>query len=73
MSDLDSNLLEGVKVPLCGRCQRSHNGLTFHKITNPIIASVYETYTHWAMCPTLKEPILMAKRDVAHLKINATE
>ena len=46
----------------CARCGGAHIGLTFHELIHPIAAEedveAY-TFTHWATCPTTKEPIVM--------------
>lgn len=47
----------------CARCHGDgHTGLTFKPLTHPMEAEpgveAY-TFTHWAMCPSNGEPILM--------------
>lgn len=40
----------------CARCDgEGHDNITFV----PFTQKVDEKYTHWAMCPTLNEPILL--------------
>jgi len=40
----------------CARCGKDHIDIYFETFTNP---PTINKYTHWAMCPTLSEPILM--------------
>lgn len=52
----------------CARCDGDgHPGITFKRLTRPIElepgVKAY-TLTHWAMCPTTGEPILMRFVDV---------
>ena len=55
---LDTDL--GVNMPDCARCGTGgHEGIMFRRFTNPIGA-----FTHWALCPTNGEPILMAAQHV---------
>lgn len=42
-----------VTVKNCARCRREHVELRFDIITG------HDKYTHWALCPVRKEPILM--------------
>lgn len=39
----------------CARCLGDHLGMKFSKLTNPS-----KEWTHWTMCPTLNEPIMLA-------------
>ena len=44
----------------CARCGGDgHPDLLFHPYTHPVECEEIE-FTHWAICPTLKEPILFA-------------
>jgi hypothetical protein len=38
----------------CARCDGDHEDLELHRLSN------HEKYTHWAMCPVLGQPILVA-------------
>jgi hypothetical protein len=43
----------------CARCHgEKHNNLEFKKLTNPMVVGDV-TITHWAMCPSINEPILL--------------
>jgi len=55
---LDGQAPMEVDISGCGRCQRNHNDLTFTALTHP-----HNDYTHWAMCPTVHQPILMKVTD----------
>lgn len=41
-------------VQNCARCGGTHASLTFTALTAPT-----DEYGHWAMCPTLQQPILL--------------
>ena len=41
-------------VECCPRCAGEHEGLTFTPL------AVSDEFTHWASCPTTREPILAA-------------
>ncbi len=43
----------------CARCKGDHGGLTFTEFTNPSNSM----FTHWCMCPTSGEPILLTQSD----------
>ena len=45
----------GVNMPNCSRCDGSHDDVMFQPFTKPS-----DAYTHWAMCPTTNEPIVMS-------------
>ncbi len=52
----------------CARCKgEGHAGLDFKEFTHPFVIEVDpETeWSHWAMCPTVNEPILMAVVGIA--------
>lgn len=56
MSNLEAVMKTNVKC--CARCEANHMNLTFQTFRIP----VHEDgclFTHWAMCPTTQEPILM--------------
>jgi hypothetical protein len=40
-------------INCCARCQSDHTDLELLPLSN------HEKYTHWAMCPTLGQPILV--------------
>lgn len=46
----------------CARCGEDHKTLTFAALTTPMRVDLgqrdWEEFTHWAMCPTLNEPIM---------------
>lgn len=56
-----SDMPEIVTVDIinCSRCGEDHSDLTFKKLTCPIIVSEGERWTHWASCPSTREPIIM--------------
>jgi hypothetical protein len=43
-----------VSIKRCARCGGDHLSLIFTPLSNPP-----HEFTHWAMCPVSKEPILM--------------
>lgn len=44
----------------CARCLGDgHPGLEFKPLTHPVEIGDEVRYTHWALCPTNGEPILM--------------
>lgn len=61
----------------CARCGQAHDGLAFKPLTNPIESSLFESLTHWAMCPELDQPILLGHRELSQFvgcissKVNA--
>lgn len=50
-----------LKVLVCARCRMDHDDVEFLPLTEPT-----RTFTHWAICPELGEPILF--RQVNHLR-----
>lgn len=52
-----------VKIDLktCPRCGNTHEGLEFSHITKPILDREGFGWDWWAACPTLNEPILLAR------------
>ena len=48
----------------CARCLgEGHEGLIFQPLTHPVefdLELMQENFTHWALCPTNGEPILMS-------------
>jgi hypothetical protein len=47
-----------VIVKSCARCGEDHTYLEFKLFTEPMVIAEI-TFTHWAVCPVTKEPILM--------------
>ena len=47
-----------VRMRGCARCQGEGHELTFIPFTRPVKTGGL-TFTHWAICPTLNEPILL--------------
>lgn len=45
----------------CARCGGHHDNLPFKIFTRPVMehADIRPAYTHWAMCPESKQPILL--------------
>lgn len=41
----------------CARCNGTHENLEFKPLTNHPIDGF--TFTHWAICPTMDEPLLL--------------
>lgn len=49
-----------INIKHCARCEQDHADLEFAAFTkHPIEHSDGIVSMHWAMCPVLKEPILM--------------
>jgi len=46
----------------CARCGETHPNLEFEKLARAFISDT-ETYQYWAMCPKLREPVLLAVLD----------
>jgi hypothetical protein len=50
-----------VSINGCARCEgEGHKDLLFHPFTHPIVMDDGYTFTWWAMCPTVNEPIMLA-------------
>ena len=51
----------------CARCGGTHQGLEFKPFTRhpsrDALGESFPIYTHWAMCPDIKEPVLMYMTD----------
>ena len=43
-----------MKIVNCARCQKDHEKLLFKKLQNSCL-----TFTHFSICPTNKEPLLL--------------
>jgi hypothetical protein len=49
----------------CARCHgNGHQGLIFQPLTHPIEMDLTRRLTHWALCPTNGEPILLRMQAV---------
>ncbi len=49
-------------IGVCPRCGSNHGERPFQELTrpsNPLVGELLP-YTHWAMCPTTHEPIMLA-------------
>jgi hypothetical protein len=51
-----------VKIIDCARCGKFHRGIKFKKFTRPLQEAVLKGFTHFAICPKTKEPILLKKQ-----------
>lgn len=49
-----------IHIKRCARCDGEHE-LEFTEMSGDPIRTPDGTYTHWAMCPTTNQPILMAR------------
>ncbi|MFB6372268.1 MAG: hypothetical protein ABEN55_03990 [Bradymonadaceae bacterium] len=54
-----------MKIENCARCNGTHD-LEFQELERPHDPEGPETYTHWAMCPELEEPILTFEHEEAN-------
>ena len=43
----------------CSRCGGAHADMIFNRLTVPQTDDAGTHWTHWALCPTLAEPILL--------------
>ena len=51
-----------IDVKGCARCHGlEHSALTFSSFTHPVQDLDGTTWTHWALCPTNGEPILLTR------------
>lgn len=50
----------------CARCSGDHKDMGFKKLTVPIKSDdgIGPDWTHWSLCPILKEPVLLMIKDV---------
>lgn len=46
-------------VENCARCGTNHTVVEFERLLRPVEDSDGTHWTHWAPCPTNKEPIIM--------------
>lgn len=53
-------LATGVKD--CPRCGGNHAPLIFKSLTLPIFDASGGLYSHWAECPTRKEPVMLTAK-----------
>jgi hypothetical protein len=44
----------------CPRCHKAHANIVVNMLTNPVKRK--DNFTHWSMCPILKEPIMWDSR-----------
>lgn len=49
---------EVIDVTNCARCGSDHTNLKFFKFNHPVKDEA-GSWTHWAICPNLNEPVLM--------------
>ena len=56
---MDNGGIMKVNVNNCARCELNHNGLEFDEFARHIQDKDGTAWTHWASCPTNKEPILL--------------
>lgn len=47
-----------VNLRSCARCGGDHNNLVFAKFTRSLEVDGHD-FTHWCMCPSVAQPILM--------------
>lgn len=51
-----------MNVRNCARCNGNHDDLVFRPLLQPILDDEGKAvWTHWALCPTTGEPILMVE------------
>jgi hypothetical protein len=50
---------EHIYVNGCARCGKNHKTLLFKPFAYPVLLESVLMFTHWAMCPRRKEPLLM--------------
>lgn len=49
-----------IDVHSCARCEEDHSNIEFSPLTHPIESEASNIrWTHWTMCPSLNEPILL--------------
>lgn len=53
-----------ISIKNCARCKGNHERLEIKKLTHPVTQQAvgYDEltlYTHWALCPTNEEPIMV--------------
>jgi hypothetical protein len=59
LAEIDGNIPKVAILNNCARCGGNHSDIEFREFTNHFSPDGGAVYTHWAMCPTLNEPILM--------------
>ena len=50
---------ENVNIEHCARCGKHHKNVKVKALRVPMIVSKRLQFTHWAVCRTTKEPILV--------------
>jgi hypothetical protein len=61
MPDLASEITITIDQSGCARCHGpGHEQITFRRLTFPVVDDGGSEWTHWALCPTNGEPILLA-------------
>ena len=55
---MKNNIIRVPKLTNCARCGGQHKNLEFTQLKRPV-AVLVATFTHWALCPKTKEPILL--------------
>lgn len=48
-----------VNIKNCARCHGNHEDVEFVRFNTPVYEGESLVWTHWAMCPTNEEPILL--------------
>lgn len=51
----------------CPRCHQAHGQLEFFELTGRIEVGWFEVVTHWGICPTTGQPVLMGTCDLTPL------
>jgi len=48
-----------IDIKSCSRCGQDHNNLLMHEFKRPVVIASNEIFTHYTVCPTLVEPIII--------------
>lgn len=48
----------------CARCGKNHRQLKFKKLKRPGLSHRGGAHSHWALCPTTREPIMLTVLEV---------
>lgn len=48
-----------IDIPRCARCLTEHDQLLFKQLGHPIELPYQPPVTHWSLCPSNGQPILM--------------
>lgn len=52
----------------CARCDgNGHANMTYRQLTHPVVLEGILRFTHWALCPTNGEPIMLLVNPVEEL------